>query len=55
MRGDTPTALDASVGKFAENIHGDNFDSPFRDAAQNNKTLGDYAARIKARYYPDGT
>jgi glutathione S-transferase len=55
MHGDTPTAVDASVGAFVGNIHGDSFDSPLRDAAQNNKALGDYAARIKALYYPDGT
>lgn len=55
MHGDTPTAADASVGAFVGNICGDTFPSPLRDAAQNNQTLMDYAARIKARYYPDGT
>ncbi len=55
MFGDTPSAVDASVGAFVGNIQGDSFDSPLRDAVQNNKTLGDYAARIKTFYYPDGT
>lgn len=55
MHGDTPTAIDVSVGAFVANIHGNSFGSPLREAAQNNKILGDYAARIKARYYPNGT
>lgn len=55
MHGDTPTAADASVGAFVANICEDTFPSPLRDSARNNKTLMDYAARIKARYYPDGT
>jgi glutathione S-transferase len=39
--GDKPTAVDASVSAFVGNIHSDSFESPLRDAAQNNKALGD--------------
>jgi glutathione S-transferase len=53
MHGETPTAIDASVGAFISTIHDDGFDTPIRQTVRDSANLAGYAARIKARYIQD--
>lgn len=52
MHGDTPTAIDASVGAFISAIHDDGLETPMRATVRGRENLTAYAARIRETYYP---
>ena len=54
MHGETPTAVDASVGAFVANAHDDDFGTGLPELTRAHDNLGAYADRIRARFYPDG-
>jgi glutathione S-transferase len=51
--GDKPTSFDACAYATIDNILHTPIDSPVKQFAQQFKSLEDYCARMKAKYYPD--